>query len=62
MANPAGNTCYGKSKKTLKGDFGEPPIEVPRDPRGSVELQRITKDQPAGAALTKISCHFKPVE
>ncbi|GAD24050.1 hypothetical protein AVS7_03810, partial [Acidovorax sp. MR-S7] len=25
-----GNTRNGKSKKTLKGDFGELPIEVPR--------------------------------
>ena len=62
MANHAGNTRYGKSKKTLKGDFDVPPIEVPRDRRGSVEFQRITKDQPAEATLTKISCRFKPVE
>ena len=29
VANPAGNTRNGKSRKTLKGDFGELPIEVP---------------------------------
>lgn len=27
VANPAGNTRNGKSKKTLKGDFGELPID-----------------------------------
>jgi putative transposase len=31
VANATGNTRNGKSKKTLKGDFGELPIEVPRD-------------------------------
>ena len=34
VVNAAGNTRNGKSKKTLKGDFGELPIEVPpRPPR-----------------------------
>ena len=37
VANPAGNTRNGKSRKTLKGDFGELPIEVPRDRHGSFE-------------------------
>jgi putative transposase len=40
VENPAGNTRNGKSKKTLKGEFGEPPIEIPRDRHGT--LQRIT--------------------
>jgi putative transposase len=31
VANTASNTRNGKSKKTLKGNFGELPIEVPRD-------------------------------
>ena len=31
VANEAGNTRNGRSKKTLKGDFGELPIEIPRD-------------------------------
>jgi len=26
--NPTGNTRNGKSQKTLKGDFGELPIEI----------------------------------
>ena len=35
VANPAGNTRNGKSRKTLKGEFGELPIEIPRDRHGS---------------------------
>ena len=45
VANPTGNTRTGKSKKTLKGDFGELPIEVPRDRHGSFEPQLIPKHQ-----------------
>lgn len=45
LANPAGNTRNGKSKKTLKGDFGELPIEIPRDRHGSFEPQIVTKHQ-----------------
>jgi putative transposase len=44
-ANPSGNTRNGKSKKALKGDFGELPIEVPRDQQGSFEPQLIGKNQ-----------------
>ena len=45
VANVAGNTRNGKSKKILKGDFGELPIEIPRDRHGSFEPQIITKHQ-----------------
>jgi putative transposase len=45
VANEAGNTRNGKSRKTLKGDFGELPIEVPRDRHGSFEPQLIPKHQ-----------------
>lgn len=45
VANPAGNTRNGKSKKTLKGEFGELPIEIPRDRHGSFEPQLIPKHQ-----------------
>ncbi len=45
VANPAGNTRNGKSRKTLKGEFGELPIEVPRDRHGSFEPQIIAKHQ-----------------
>ena len=45
VANEAGNTRNGKSKKTLKGEFGELPIEVPRDRHGTFEPQLISKHQ-----------------
>ncbi len=45
VANLAGNTRNGKSKKTLKGEFGELPIDVPRDRHGSFEPQLIPKHQ-----------------
>jgi len=34
VSNFNGNTRNGKSQKTLKGDFGELPIDIPRDREG----------------------------
>ena len=45
VANDSGNTRNGKSRKTLKGEFGELPIEIPRDRHGSFEPQIIPKHQ-----------------
>lgn len=45
VSNPTGNTRNGKSKKTLKGEFGELPIDIPRDRHGSFEPQLIPKHQ-----------------
>ncbi|WP_210542885.1 IS256 family transposase [Rhodoferax sp. PAMC 29310] len=45
VANEAGNTRNGCSKKTLKGDFGQLPIEIPRDRAGTFELQLLGKHQ-----------------
>lgn len=45
VANEAGNTRNGRSQKTLKGDFGELPIEIPRDRAGTFEPQLIGKHQ-----------------
>lgn len=45
VANEAGNTRNGKSKKTLKGEFGELPIDIPRDRHGTFEPQLIAKHQ-----------------
>ena len=50
VENPAGNTRNGKSRKTLKGEFGELPIEIPRDRHGTFEPQLIPKKR--GAAQT----------
>jgi putative transposase len=40
-----GNSRNGKSSKTIKGDFGEIPIEVPRDRNGAFQPQIIKKNQ-----------------
>lgn len=45
VINATGNARNGKSSKTLKGDFGELPIEIPRDRNGSFEPQLILKNQ-----------------
>ena len=41
----ARNSRNGSSQKTLKGDFGELPINVPRDRHGSFEPQLLAKHQ-----------------
>jgi putative transposase len=41
VANEAGNARNGRSQKTLKGDFGALPIEIPRDRAGTFEPQLI---------------------
>jgi len=41
----SGNSRNGKSQKTIKGNYGNIPIEVPRDRDGSFEPQIIPKGQ-----------------
>lgn len=41
----SGNSRNGKSQKTLKGDFGNLPIDVPRDRDSSFEPQIVPKGQ-----------------
>jgi putative transposase len=43
--NNSGNSRNGKSKKTLKGDFGSLPLEVPRDRSSTFEPQIVPKGQ-----------------
>src|SRR5579859_80156 len=45
VADPVGNTRNGRSRKTLKGEFSELPIEVPRDRNGTFEPQLVPKHQ-----------------
>lgn len=45
VANDAGNTRNGSSAKTLKGDFGALPIDIPRDRDGSFEPRLVAKHQ-----------------
>jgi putative transposase len=41
----SGNSWNGKTKKTLKGDFGEIELETPRDRNGSFEPKIVGKGQ-----------------
>ena len=41
----SGNTRNGKSSKTLKGDFGTLPIDIPRDRQSSFEPKIVPKGQ-----------------
>jgi putative transposase len=43
--NNSGNSRNGVTTKTLKGDFGEMPLETPRDRNGSYEPKIIGKSQ-----------------
>ncbi len=45
VSNPTGNTRNGFSRKKLKGEFGELPIEVPRDRHGTFAPQIVEKHQ-----------------
>ena len=45
VGNNSGNSRNGATTKTLKGDFGEMPLETPRDRNGSYEPKIIGKGQ-----------------
>ena len=45
ITNGARNSRNGSCQKTLKGDFGELSINVPRDRHGSFEPQLVAKQQ-----------------
>nr|WP_242447180.1 transposase [Nitrosomonas supralitoralis] len=45
VTNPTGNARNDKSHKTLKGEFDELSIEIPRDREGSFEPRMISKHQ-----------------
>jgi len=45
VTNDTANTRNGHSAKTLKGDFGALPLEVPRDRQGTFEPQIVGKHQ-----------------
>jgi len=45
ISNKSRNARNGSSQKTMKGDFGTMPIEIPRDREGTFEPVIITKGQ-----------------
>ena len=52
----SGNSRNGTSRKTLKGDFGEAEIEVPRDRNGTFEPQIVAPHQRRFTGSTTRSC------
>ena len=55
-AKPNGNRRNGKSKKTLKGDFGEIEIATPRDREATFEPGSSPRARPAWRAWIPRSC------
>jgi Transposase, Mutator family len=45
VGHNSGNSRNGATTKTLKGDFGEVPLETPRDRNGSYEPKIVGKNQ-----------------
>lgn len=45
VTNESGNARNGKSRKTIKGDFGELPLDIPRDRQGTFEPLLIPKHE-----------------
>ena len=45
VTNDTANTRNGHSAKTLKGDFGALPLDIPRDRQGTFEPQLVGKHQ-----------------
>ena len=45
VGNNSGNSRNGATTKTLKGEFGEMPLETPRDRNGSYEPKIVAKGQ-----------------
>src|ERR1700712_1694446 len=48
-----GNSRNGSSRKTLKGEFGEMEVRVPRDRKGTFEPRIIEKHQTRFAGLDR---------
>ena len=75
IGNESGNARNGSSKKTLKGDFGALPIEIPRDREGTFEPKLIGKHQTRwmgfddkilslyarGMSVREIQCHLEEI-
>ena len=61
VINAAGNNRNnrnGRSKKMLKGDCGELPIEIPNDQIGPIEPQLITRHQTRWSGFDDKYCRY----
>src|SRR5258706_5239065 len=45
VTNATGNTRNGHSAKTLQGEFGELPLDIPRDRQGAFEPKLVARHQ-----------------
>jgi putative transposase len=57
--NNSGNSRNGKTTKALKGDFGEVPLETPRDRNGTFEPKIVAKLRSILAVQTSTSAVCK---
>ncbi|MGF6936382.1 hypothetical protein OKW41_005544 [Paraburkholderia sp. UCT70] len=46
VTNTTGNTRNGHSAKTLQGEFGELPLNIPRDRQGAFEPKLVERHHP----------------
>ena len=53
------NTRNGKSQKTLKGDFGTLPIDVPRDRQSRFEPKIVPKGQTRFSGFDRLAIVFE---
>jgi putative transposase len=60
VANPKGNTRNGKSKKTLKGEFGELPIDIPEIAMAALSRRSCPSTKRGGRGLMTRSCPCIP--
>jgi putative transposase len=60
VTNHTGNTRNGHSAKTLQGDFGELPLDIPRDRQGHSSRNWLPGTRPAGLVLTPRSSPCTP--
>jgi len=61
ITNPAGNARNCKSSKTLKGDFGELPIEIPVTVTAASNRSSSPRTRRAGMASPRRSCRCMSV-
>ncbi len=61
VANPKCNTRNGKSKKTLKGEFGELPIDIPLTAMAALSRRSCPSTRHGGRGSMTRSCLCMPV-
>ena len=60
LGTTAATPAMGRPAKTLKGEFGEMPLETPRDRNGSYEPRIVAKGQTRWAPRVSVTFSFDP--